>query len=77
MKDGKHDWVVETDYQVIMPAGFYAYQQTSHTYKSKAMDTTHLLYFYDPMNKKAKSRIMYYFHDNDDVRAMKNLPADF
>lgn len=77
MKDGNHDWVVETDYQVIMPDGFYAYQLSADTYRSKAMDTTHLRYFYDPMNKKAKSRMMYYFHDTDDVRAPKSLPADF
>jgi hypothetical protein len=40
------------------------------------MDTTHLRYFYDPMNTKAKTRISYYLHDAD-VKSAKNLPADF
>ncbi|HET6992740.1 MAG TPA: hypothetical protein VFJ43_15505 [Bacteroidia bacterium] len=76
MKDLHHDWVVESDFQVIMPAGFYAYQQNAATYRSKTMDTTHLRYFYDPMNTKAKSRIHYYLHDTD-VKSAKSLPADF
>ncbi|MDQ3111400.1 MAG: hypothetical protein M3R17_16055 [Bacteroidota bacterium] len=76
MKDGHHDWVVESDFQVIMPAGYYAYQQSSATYRSLTMDTTHLRYFYDPMNTKAKTRIMYYLHDADVISA-KGLPGDF
>jgi hypothetical protein len=40
------------------------------------MDTTHLRYFYDPMNTKAKTRIMYFLHDADVVSA-KVLPSDF
>ena len=76
MKDGHHDWVVESDFQVIMPEGYYAYQQSSATYRNLTMDTTHLRYFYDPMNTKAKSRIVYFLHDAD-VIAAKNLPTDF
>jgi hypothetical protein len=76
MKDGHHDWVVETDFQVIMPAGYYAYQQPSSTFRNLTMDTTHLRYFYDPMNTKAKTRISYYLHDADVISA-KTLPADF
>lgn len=76
MKDPHHDWVVETDFQVIMPPGFYAYQLPSATYRGLTMDTTHLRYFYDPMNTKAKTRIVYYFHDADVISA-KALPADF
>lgn len=74
MKDGHHDWVVETDFQVIMPPGYYAYQQPSATFRNLTMDTTHLRYFYDPMNTKAKTRIVYYLHDTD-VIAAKALPA--
>lgn len=76
MKDGHHDWVVESDFQVIMPEGYYAYQQSSATYRSLTMDTTHLRYFYDPMNTKAKTRIEYFLHD-DDVISAKSLPSDF
>jgi hypothetical protein len=76
MKDLHHDWVVESDNQVIMPDGFYAYQQSAATYRSKTMNTTHLRYFYDPMNTKAKSRIHFYLHDVD-VKSAKSLPADF
>ncbi len=76
MKDGHHDWVVETDFQVIMAPGYYAYQQPSATFRNLTMDTTHLRYFYDPMNTKAKSRLMYFLHDTD-VIAAKSLPGDF
>jgi hypothetical protein len=75
MKDGHHDWVVETDFQVIMPPGYYAYQQPSSAFRAITMDTTHLRYFYDPMNTKAKTRIVYYLHDADVISA-KALPAD-
>jgi hypothetical protein len=76
MKDGKHDWVVETDFQVVVPNGFLAWQQTAPAFKSIPMDTTHLRYFYDPMNTKAKSRIAYFLHDTDVISA-KNFPAGF
>lgn len=76
MKDGHHDWVVETDFQVIMAPGYYAYQQPPTAFRSLTMDTTHLRYFYDPMNTKAKSRLVYYLHDADVISA-KPLPGDF
>jgi hypothetical protein len=76
MKDGHHDWVVETDFQVIMAPGYYAYQQPSQSFRNLTMDTTHLRYFYDPMNTKAKTRIVYYLHDADVISA-KPLPAGF
>lgn len=72
-----HDWVVETDFQVIMPDGFVAYQQPISYYRGIMMDTTHTRYFFDPMNTLAKKRILYYLHDDSDVRAAKTLPADF
>lgn len=76
MKDGHHDWVVESDFQVIMAPGYYAYQQPAASFRSLTMDTTHLRYFYDPMNTKAKSRLVYYLHDADVISA-KALPGDF
>jgi hypothetical protein len=77
MKNKNHDWVVETDFQVLMPDGYIAYQQPASFFRGKAMDTTHTRYFFDPMNKLAKKRIAYYLHDTDDVKAVKQLPADF
>ncbi|MEO5645293.1 MAG: hypothetical protein ABIS12_18365, partial [Bacteroidia bacterium] len=76
MKDGHHDWVVETDFQVIMAPGYYAYQLPSAVFRNLTMDTTHLSYFYDPMNTKAKTRLAYYLHDADVISA-KGLPGDF
>ncbi len=77
MRDEYHDWVVETDFEVIMPDGNYAYQKDGTYYRSLSIDTTHTRYFYDEMTTIAKQRIFYYLHDADDVRLAKNLPAPF
>lgn len=67
LKNKHHDWVVETDYQVIMPSGFLAYGKPVSFFRNQTIDTTHTRYFYDPMSKIAKQRIFDYLHDTNSV----------
>lgn len=71
IKDKNHDWVVETDYQVIMPDANYAYSAQGKDktfYRSQPIDTTHTRYFFSPMTTTAKQRIYNYLHDPGSVQ---------
>lgn len=52
MHDANHDWVVETDFQVIMPNGYYAYSAQGKDrafYRNQMIDSTHTRYFNEEM----------------------------
>jgi hypothetical protein len=68
--DPHHDWVVETDRQVIMPPAFYAYSTQGKNmswYRNQPIDSIHTRYFDDGMTTVTKERISNYLHDDGDI----------
>jgi hypothetical protein len=66
-----HDWVVGTDYQVLMPSEHYAYSKTKgwnvQTYRNQPIDSIHVRYFDNNMTMVTKDRIFEYLHDSGPV----------
>lgn len=65
MDSTNHDWVVETDYQVKMPADFLAYKQPVSFFRNQPIDSIHTSYFKDSMTTVTKKKIADYLHDSD------------
>lgn len=74
MHNPNHDWVVETDFQAIMPATNYAYSAKGKNqafYRGQTIDSTHTRYFNEEMTGKLALRpkkiIFDYLHDKGSV----------